>query len=192
MSNPYSEIPLLPSTCLGLDEFWVIRVNPAFFAALAAKVKENGGRVVVIVQRQPAEHAGVLPELEGYGLRYDAIGFLPNWLEALDACPYPDAMRDIARYLWHKVRIAEEHGVTHYVDDCVEVRNLFRALLPNVALYDPRELCVWDRPAFLKSQIPPYIPPPELIPTLVYAQPQGMTQWVECDLSTTPPTYKIG
>jgi len=192
MSNQCSEIPLSPSTCLGLDEFWTIRVNPAYFAGLAAKVKENGGRVVVIVQRQPAEHAGVLPELEGYGLRYDAIGFLPNWLEALDACPYPDAMCPIGRYLWHKVRIAEENGVTHYVDDDAEVRNLFRVLLPNVALYDPRELCSWDRSAFLKSHYPAPSPPPELIPTLVYAQPQGMTQGVECDLSTTPPTYKVG
>jgi hypothetical protein len=192
MSKSFSEIPLLPSTCLGLDEFWVIRVNPAFFAALAAKVKESGGRVVVIVQRQPAEHAGVLPELEGYGLRYDAIGFIPNWLEALEACPYPDAMCPIGRYLWHKVRIAEENGVTHYVDDDAEVRNLFRVLLPNVALYDPRELCSWDRPAFLKANVSPYNPPPVVVPTHVYAQAQGMIQGVECDLSTTPPTYTVG
>ncbi len=77
MFPPLAEIPLSPSTCLGLDLVLTITSDPPFFSALAAKVKKGGGRVIVIVSRAPKERANTLQELGRYGLQYDDVVFMP-------------------------------------------------------------------------------------------------------------------
>jgi hypothetical protein len=178
MLEPISEIPVSPSTCLGLDLVTTVTADPAFFSAIAAKVKQGGGRVIVIVSRPNEERTSTVQELARYGLQYDDVVFLPPIEEAVKVCPYREALGHYGSYLWHKVHCAELAGVTHYVGQQPLVMDLFRRFLPSVATHYPREL--YPRDAF------------EPIPALVtYVGAQGVIDTIECDLSTTPPTYRI-
>ena len=91
MGNPHIEIPASPSTCLGLDMYGPVTDQPAFFATIATRVKEKGGRVVVTVDRSDQEPNVAVEQLTRFGLPYDEILFLPaNEDEAVKACPYQD------------------------------------------------------------------------------------------------------
>ena len=145
MGNPHIEIPASPSTCLGLDMYGPVTDQPAFFATIATRVKEKGGRVVVTVDRSDQEPNVAVEQLTRFGLPYDEILFLPaNEDEAVKACPYQDELEYYACYVWHKIRFAEQVGVTHFVDDGYFPAILFRRFLPNVAFYRASQLSTYN------------------------------------------------
>jgi hypothetical protein len=139
------EIPASPSTCLGLDMYGPITDQPEFFATIATRVKEKGGRVVVTVDRPDQEHDVAVEQLMRFALPYDNIFFLrANEDEAVKACPYQDELENYACYIWHKVRFAEQVGVTHFVDDGYFPAILFPRFLPKVAFYRASQLSTYN------------------------------------------------
>jgi hypothetical protein len=175
---PLAEIPISSSTCLGLDMVLTITSDPPFFSALAGKVKKAGGRVIVIVSRPSEERENTLQELGKYGLQYDDLVFLPPIEAAVQACPHRQELGHYGSYLWNKVHIADLSGVTHFVGAESLVRGLFARFLPNVVAHYPRDL--YPREAF--------DPTADLVTTV---SAQGVIATIECDLSTTPPTYRV-
>ena len=117
-----------------------ITSDPPFFAAVAAKVRHSGGRVIVIVSRSTDERASTAQELAKYGLEYDDLIFLPPIEQAVEACPHKEELGYYRSYLWHKVHIAEQAGATHFVGQEPLVIELFRRFLPNVTVRYPRDL----------------------------------------------------
>jgi hypothetical protein len=183
MLEPISEIPVSSSTCLGLDLVLTITEAPTFFSDMAAKVKRAGGRVIVIVSRPAEERVRTVQELARYGLQYDDVVFVPPIEEAVQACPYREELGHYGSYLWHKVHIAELTGVTHYVGQEPLVKDLFRRFLPNVVTHYPREL--FPRELYPRDVFDP-------VPAGVfYVGAQGVIDTIECDFSTTPPTYRL-
>ena len=51
-------------------------------------------------------------------------------------------------YLWQKIRAAELAGITHYVNDEVGLKELFKRFLPKVATLSPfdRQQCTEEQP----------------------------------------------
>ena len=145
MGKPLVEIPASASTCLGLDMYDAITHQPEFFATIAARVKEKGGRVVVTVDQPDQEHEVAVELLARFDLPYDDIFFLPaDEYEAVKECPYRDELEYYACYIWHKVRFAEQVGVTHFVDDGYFPAILFRRFLPNIAFYRSSQLSTYN------------------------------------------------
>ena len=140
MLPPLAEIPISSLTCLGLDMDLTITSAPDFFANVAAKVMSHGGRVVIIVDRPPDAQEHTLAQLAEWGFKTDGIHFLPPIEEAVSACPYRHELGWYGSYLWHKARIADQAGVTYYVDDDSLVRRLFARFLPHVECHYPFEL----------------------------------------------------
>lgn len=147
MLSLLAAIPLSPTTCLGLDMVLTITSDPHFFSALAAKVKKDGGRVIVIVSRPPEERANTLQELGRYGLQHDDVVFMPPIEAAVQACPHREELGHYGSYLWNKIHIAELSGVTHFVGAEPLVRDLFRRFLPSVVAHYPRDLYSRDSSA---------------------------------------------
>jgi hypothetical protein len=176
--KPFAEVPISSSTCLALDMVLTITADPAFYSAIAAQLKQSGGRLIVIVSRPSEERSSTVQELARYGLQYDEVIFLPPIEEAVRECPYRDELGYYGSYLWNKVHIAELAGVTHYVGQDPLVRDLFRRFLPGVTVHYPREL--YPRDAF--DPVPSKI---------AFAGAQGIIDTIEVDFSTDPPTYRL-
>ena len=140
MLPPLAETPISSTTCLGLDMDLTITSDPKLFANVAAKVIASGGRVVIIVDRPPDAQEHTLAQLAEWGFGTDGIHFLPPIDQAVAACQHRHELGWYGSYLWHKVRIAEEAGVTYYVDDDSLVRRLFGRFLPHVECHYPSEL----------------------------------------------------
>ena len=140
MLPPLAEIPISATTCLGLDMDLTITSAPDFFANVAAEVLASGGRAVIIVDRPPDAQEHTLAQLAEWGFKTDGIHFLPPIEEAVAACPYRHELGWYGSYLWHKARIADQAGVTCYVDDDSLVRRLFERFLPHVECHYPFEL----------------------------------------------------
>jgi hypothetical protein len=107
---------------------------------MAREVKEAGGQVIVIAARSYDNYFHTLDELAKYKLPYDSIFCLPDIEEAVKTCPHRGTLGYYPSYLWHKVQLAQQGGVTHYVDDEAAVHDLFRQFLPNVVKFYPWEL----------------------------------------------------
>ena len=118
--------------CLGLDIDGTIAAAPALFARLSQFVRDSGGRVVVITSRSLQAQKETVVELAGYGLDYSALHFLPSIDEGARLCPHRD-LDWFQRYLWAKVAIAEDCGVTDFVDDDPRVIDLFSRFAPQIA-----------------------------------------------------------
>ena len=150
MSKDYSEIPLLPSTCLGLDMEEAIAKYPLFFTALATNVKESGGKVFIIAPRPPCEHCATIDELGRLGLPHDGVFFLPAWdvedEEIGKECPHWDELGAYGSWFWLKAHIAEQVGVTHFIDEGAQLWSIFRRFLPNAIVDRPRGLSMRINP----------------------------------------------
>lgn len=144
MNKNYSEIPLSPSTCLGLDMEEAANRYPLFFTALATKVKDSGGRVVVIAGVAPEKQEAVAERLSKIGLQHDGVFYMPKWdvdyEDIARECPHREELGAYGSWFWLKVHIAEQTGVTHFVDDGAQLWTIFRRFLPNVVVYRPTEL----------------------------------------------------
>jgi hypothetical protein len=167
MSNQFSEIPLSPSTCLGLDMEEAVNRYPLFFAALATKVKKSGGRVVVIAATIPSQHAAMVAKLEKLSLPNDGVFLVPPWdvddEEIGKECPYWQELEAYGSWFWLKAHIAEQTGVTHFVDEGAQLWRVFSMFVPNVVVTGPTSLRMEVKPASGSGN--PYIwhcgdPPP--------------------------------
>lgn len=117
--------------CLGLDIDDTITADPPAFEKLASSVLGSGGQVVIITSRSEQGRSETLNELAGYGIRFSALHFLPAMDAGAGSCPHSD-LNWFDRYLWHKVKIAQGCGVTHFVDDDPRVIELFRRYAPKI------------------------------------------------------------
>lgn len=189
MLPPLAEIPISSTTCLGLDMDLTITSDPDFFASIAAEVRKSGGRVVIIVDRPPDAQEHTLAQLTEWGFKPDVIRFLPPIDEAAPACPYRDELGWYGSYLWHKVRIADEAGVTYYVDDDSLVRRLVRRFLPQVACHYPFELYAREESA------PDSIPKEDLRNEsdfkLLHSTPKRQRSAVEVNPTGPVTTYSV-
>ena len=140
MRPPLAEIPILSTTCLGLDLDLTINSNPELFANTARELIATGGRVIIIVDRPSDAQEHSLLQLTGWGFKSNSVHFLPPIEEAVAACPHRDELGWYGSYLWHKVKIAEEAGVTYYIDDDSLVRRLFWQFAPQIGFAYPFEL----------------------------------------------------
>jgi hypothetical protein len=120
-----------PTPCLGLDIDDTITADPSAFERLSTSVLAGGGRVVIITSRSEQARSETLSELAVYGIRFNALYFLPSMDAGADSCPHTD-LNWFDRYLWHKIRIAHECGVTHFIDDDQRVIDLFRRYAPEI------------------------------------------------------------
>jgi hypothetical protein len=120
-----------PITCLGLDIDDTITADPVAFAKLASAVLEAGGRVVIITSRSEQARTETRRELDRHGIRFNALHFPPSMDTGVKDCPH-NVLSWFDRYLWHKVKIAQECGVTHFVDDDQRVIDLFRRYAPEI------------------------------------------------------------
>lgn len=119
------------SRCIGLDIDGTITAAPTEFARLARSALESGGRIVVITSRSIVAREETTTELAGYGLAYSALHFLPSIEEGTRLCPHAE-LDWFNRYLWCKVAIADDCGVTDFVDDEPRVINLFHRYSPKI------------------------------------------------------------
>ena len=203
MLSPLVSVPVTPSTCLGLDASAVtLSGNSPFNAEYFAKMLKAGVRLVLISSCLPEDHEATLERLAGFELPSHFVRFLPPIEEANRLCHYREELGWYRSYLWYKTVIAEQQGVTHYVDHEQQALDLFRRFLPKVECHYMWELCervdtvhappitsprknVSETPRAM-TDYPPYNP------KIVHAGAQGMIQGVVCDLTTDPPTYTIG
>ena len=135
-------IPATPETVLGLDMELVITVDRAFFSGLTSEIKGKEGRVVVIsAQTPPMPLSALWEELNKSQILCDFAYCLPVIEEAAPACPHREELGWYKSYLWHKVRVSLEQGVTHYVSSDQAVHDVFRQHAPNIKRHYPWELC---------------------------------------------------
>ncbi len=130
--------------CLGLDIDDTITAAPAAFERIARSVMDSGGRVVVITSRSEQARIETRRELAGFGIRFNALHFLPPVDAGIDGCPDTD-LNWFDRYLWNKVNIAQSCGVTHFVDDDQRVIELFLKYAPDIEVIDARLACSPNR-----------------------------------------------
>ena len=119
------------SRCIGLDIDGTITSAPGQFAQLARSVLESGGRIVVITSRSIVALRETTTELARYGVAYSALHFLPSIEDGARLCPHHE-LDWFNRYLWCKVAIADDCGVTDYVDDEQRVVDLFHRYSPQI------------------------------------------------------------
>ena len=133
--NPASICQALQATDvirhLGLDIDGTITADSPRFAQLASAVLDSGGRIVVITSRSIVARTETMRELASYRLRYSALHFLPSIDEGTRLCPHHE-LDWFSRYLWGKVAIADNCGVTDFVDDDPRVIDLFRRYSPHI------------------------------------------------------------
>ena len=117
----------LPEGCkaLGLDIDDTITAWPAQFSAMSNEARQLGIRVVIITSRSEQGRRETVGELNELGIHFDALRFLPAMSWANEHCPHRH-LNWYQRWLWYKIRIAEEEGVTHlFDDDAVFKTNIF-------------------------------------------------------------------
>jgi hypothetical protein len=119
------------SRCIGLDIDGTITAAPTQFAHLARSVLAFGGRIAVITSRSDVARGETTRELASYGLQYSALHFLPSIEDGTRLCPHAE-LDWFSRYLWCKVAIADDCGVTDFVDDDPRVISLFRRFSPQI------------------------------------------------------------
>ncbi len=124
---------------------------PFFFKALAAKVKENRSRLIIIACCTPSEQTITVEKLRNSGIPNDGVYFLPAWdvedENVAKECPYRNELGDYGGWFWLKARIAEQQGVTHFVDEGAQLWTIFRRFLPGVIVHHPRSLVMPIKPA---------------------------------------------
>ena len=119
------------SRCIGLDIDGTITAAPTWFAQLARSVLESGGRIVVITSRSDVAREETTRELASYGLQYSALYFLPSIDEGKRLCPHVE-LDWFSRYLWCKVAIADDCGVSDFVDNDPRVISLLHRYSPQI------------------------------------------------------------
>lgn len=116
---------------IGLDIDGTITADPPLFAQLASSILDAGGRIVVITSRSNVARKETALELAGYRIQYSALHCLPSIDEATRLCPHHE-LDWFSRYLWCKVTIADDCGVSDFVDDDPRVIDLFRRYSPHI------------------------------------------------------------
>lgn len=108
----------LPEGCkgLGLDIDDTITAWPAQFSMMSHEAKRLGIRVVIITSRSEQGRRETVKELNEMGIYYDALRFLPAMSWANEHCPHKH-LNWYQRWLWYKIKIAQDEGVTHFFDD---------------------------------------------------------------------------
>jgi len=119
----------IPCLALAIDD--TITVDPPAFAKLASSVLDAGGRVVIITARPEQSRSATRRELDDYGMRFNALHFLPSMDAGVKACPHTD-LNWFDRYLWHKVKIAQQCRVTHFIDGDPRVIDLLKEFAPEI------------------------------------------------------------
>lgn len=121
---------------LGLDIDDTITAAPQFFARLSRLWRADGREVYIISTRTDslAARSETVRELHSYGVEFDGLYLLPSAEQAKAACPHP-TLDWYQRYLWQKVALAQQLGVTVFFDDDEKVIMLFRQFAPEIAVF---------------------------------------------------------
>jgi len=203
MLPPLATIPISSSTCLGLDGSAITLGNvEAYNADQFSQISTARGRLVVIAACLPEDHEATLFRIAGCGFPVGTVRFLPPIAEVNRLCPYQEELGWYRSYLWYKTVIAEQEGVTHYVDYDPQALDLFTRFLPKVEYHYMWELRERDDTVQASQSIPPpqnvkdtapiKTEYPPYNPNIVCVGAQGMTKGIMCDFTTDPPTYTIG
>ncbi len=124
---------------LGLDIDGTITSDPGHFAALAQRVVDFGGVVHIVTSRSQLAYEKSLEEIRGYGLPFSSLRCLPSFDVMQDRCPHCD-LDWFLRYLWGKVEVALELGLTHFSDDDPRVEWLFETYASNIRFRTPAQI----------------------------------------------------
>jgi len=109
---------------VGLDIDGTITLDPPLFTQLARGCRQAGGQVHIVTSRSEASRQATIEELHRYGLYFDALHFIGDMSRAQENCPHR-SLDWYQAYLWQKVAYANQHGLTHFVDDDPKVLSLF-------------------------------------------------------------------
>ena len=100
--------------------------------------------MIVIAPRLPGEYAATVEELAKLGLPNDGVYLVSPWdaqdYEIGKECPYWQELGAYGSWFWLKVRIAEQFGVTHFVDEGAQLWTIFNRFLPSVIVHRPTDL----------------------------------------------------
>lgn len=118
-------------TAIGIDIDGTITEDPEFFSALTRKFR-LGGTVVHVVTARGAEcRQDTEEELFELDIEYDYLYLLPPMEVAVARCPHED-IEWFLRHFWLKVEYAQQHQLTHFVDDNERVLQLFNLYAPEI------------------------------------------------------------
>jgi len=117
----------LPDGCkvLGLDIDNTITAYPEQFSAMSHEARDDNVKVVIITSRSEQGRRETMAGLEALGIYYDSLHFLPPMSWANEHCPHKQ-LDWYRRWLWYKIKIAGDEGVTHFFDDDSEVLKLLQ------------------------------------------------------------------
>lgn len=125
----------MSGSALGLDIDGTITSAPEYFSALSRAWRDAGRQVQVISSRSDylESRSETLKELRRLGINFDELHLLRPPGKELTPCPYQN-LDWFQVYLWQKVAIAQERGVSIYFDDDEKVVRLFRRYAPKTRI----------------------------------------------------------
>ena len=125
----------MSGSALGLDIDGTIISAPEYFSMLSRAWRDAGRQVQVISSRSDCQESRseTLNELRRLGIHFDELHLLRPPGRELTPCPYKN-LDWFQVYLWQKVAIAQQVGVSTYFDDDEKVLWLFRGYAPEIRI----------------------------------------------------------
>ena len=120
---------------IALDIDGTITRLPELFAVLSRAVRAAGGKVIVVTSRSdtPAVREQTRRELKGYGLEHDELVIIPDGTGRIP-CPHRN-LDWYQQYLWQKVAVCLDRGVTSVFEDDEKVVALFRVYAKDITVF---------------------------------------------------------
>jgi hypothetical protein len=121
---------------VALDIDGTITAKPEFFAVLSKAIRANGGKVIIVTSRSNTTEvkAQTRRELRGYGIAFDELVVIADAAGDRLPCPHGD-LDWYQQYLWQKVAVCVERGVTIIFEDDEKVIALFKRFAPDVQVF---------------------------------------------------------
>ena len=183
---PYlSDVPIAPTTCLGLDtDPATLGDDTAALASFCGELIKAGGHVVPIVSLPLNKQEARVRQLTEAGFKLSNVWLLDPF-EAIDS-EDPYFGNWYRSFLLRRVQVAEIVGVTHYIDSSAEVKELFERILPKVVFIPVG--AITPPPAAAKPSRPIPVTRSEGVD---YICPPGMIEPIQVEYSVNPPTYTL-
>lgn len=118
-----------------LDIDGTITAHPRFFSVVSRSIRASGGKVIVVTSRAdaPGVRETTRRELRSYGVEFDDLVIIPDGTDRIP-CPHLDLGR-YDQYLWQKVAVCLDRGVTIAFEDDPKVIILFKRFAPGIRMY---------------------------------------------------------
>lgn len=126
---------------LGLDIDNTISAYPKYYADLSRKVKERGGRVIIISSRSETPDVREITsnELNDWNIKFDKLYLFKSLDDVKHLCPYKN-LGDYNTLLWQKLHHCIAESIEQYHDDDSVVIRLFKSYLPSVEVIDSKNI----------------------------------------------------